>query len=333
MNLNSSKFGVLLSYAHVKQTINKVRSAKSNPGTMRWGWTPEALAWLFANPNVDILIDCGAFTFAKRGIQIAVGEYMSFIDEYLPKIWGYFALDVIKDPMQSRKNLQAMWKTEHRPIPIHVAGEEQSWMDECFKHSPLVAIASGVRNREDWDPPSWFAMKTRWAKGRPVHWLGYCDIGLAQTVKPYSVDSSSWMQSARFGVAMVYLGNGRRIPIEARNLRKGILTKKNISQKELMRAVTAAGCAFSDFINPDKWKGAYDSNPAVLVSTYGWVQYIREIQERFGVRWFLSLGHLGPWCAVLMRAIERVDKTCIQYATGHDYKQFLGQPILERGMK
>lgn len=286
--LQSNKFPLLLSYAFIREGQ----------------WPDDTLEWLMKNPAVDLLIDSGAFSFHQTNTKVPLREYMDWIDKWKEYLWGYIAMDVPGEPKRTHRNLRVFWEKGYNPIPVHVMGDEQEWMDTLFEHSPLICVASlPIRERLSERNKSFLKMKMKWADGRPVHWLGYTDEGMIRTFTPYSVDSSSWTAVCRFGTATVYLGNGRRVV-----LRKPTVASKGLPEKyerDINKQLVRAGISNAKFMDTSEWRGWRKGNPALTISTYSWIQYVREIKERFDTRYFLSITRQLD-CASIFPVLNRV---------------------------
>ena len=83
------KFPILVSYAYARKKIDEFRL-------------------LASNPNVDLLLDSGAFTAKNVGETILLDDYCKFLDEWKTKIFRYLALDVVGDPVSTESNLQVI---------------------------------------------------------------------------------------------------------------------------------------------------------------------------------------------------------------------------------
>ena len=69
-------------------------------------------------PELDLIIDCGAFTTHKQGKIITLNDYYSFLETIDYPLVGYFALDAIGDPKKTWENFMDMIKNGFEPMPI-----------------------------------------------------------------------------------------------------------------------------------------------------------------------------------------------------------------------
>ncbi len=298
----SRKVGVLVSWAYLKLK----REYKT-------------LDWICNNPNFDVLVDSGAFTFHKEKRSVELEEYLEFLDEWGDKIWGYIALDVIGNPRKTRQNLETMWEKGYSPIPVHVFGADEKWMNYLYEHSPLICIASMPIDwhgtKTNWRlsdiTRSYIKMVSSWSAGRPVHWLGYSDEGMIQTFRPYSCDCVTWKEATMYGIVNIYRGNGRFVSLRAGEHRKGQMNRSEFSktfrehEKELVKLLARFGISADEFLDIDNWNTTTIKSPAFVISVYSWIQYIKEIEERFGTRFFLVMNSAGPESSLVSMIVGR----------------------------
>lgn len=244
---------------------------------------------LASRPDVDLLLDSGAFTAKNTGEEITLGEYCAFLDEWKHKLFAYLALDVVGDPVGTDRNLQEMLRTGYKPVPVHVLGDDQRRMDELFEYSDYVALAGLRRPHKGAASKEYVAAKMKWAAGRNVHWLGYVREAMIAAFRPYSVDCASWTAGYMYGVAKVYEGNGKWMSTSFAT--RATLLKN----KQAMRVLSEAGFTASDVNNPTAWRngGPIDRFLLAAVTADSWVRYSVDIQKRYGTRLFLATAMPG----------------------------------------
>jgi hypothetical protein len=275
------KFTVLVSYAYARKAVRRFSE-------------------LASRPDVELLLDSGAFTAKNTGEVITLDEYCAFLDEWKHKLFRYLALDVVGNPEGTDRNLQEMLRNGYKPVPVHVLGDDQRRMDELFEYSDYVALAGLRRPHKGGAPKAYVAAKMKWAAGRSVHWLGYVREPMIAAFRPYSVDSASWTSGQMYGVAKVYTGNGQwmdaRYPTRA-----GLL-----NNKRAMRVLSEAGFAASDVNNPAAWRngGPLDRFLLAAITADSWVRYSVDIQRRYGTRLFLATAMPGEH-ALFISALDR----------------------------
>jgi len=263
------KFPVLISYAYARKNLEGFE-ARAN------------------DPNVDILLDCGAFTAKNAGEEIRLEDYCSFLDKWKDKIFRYLALDVVGDPVATDNNLQIMLKAGYKPVPVHVLGDDQRRMDQLFELSDYVALAGLRRPHKGAAPKEYIVAKMKWAAGRNVHWLGYVREPMIASLKPYSCDSASWAGAQLFGSIDIYLGQGQWVSgtFQTRN--------KLLTNKAAMKVIRSLGYTMKQFNDPNCWRGASsigvpeEQELSNVVTSDSWVRWVIDIGQRYGTRVFLA---------------------------------------------
>lgn len=266
-----AKFPVLASYALARKSMREF----------------ERLA---ERDDVEILLDCGAFTALNAGHAIELSDYMSFLRQWGSRLFGYLALDVIGNPSATDRNLQIMLDAGLRPIPVHVRGDDARRMDQLFELSDWVACGGLRRPHTGHSSPSYVKQKMIWAQGRNVHWLGYTSSPMVQAFKPYSCDCSNWASGHRWGELCIYLGNLQWS--NRGNLAAGAL-KTPFSQQEVA-FFAEIGLSPADVRDTTRWrvkKGVCSLGQMIpsCVTAYSWVKYAREVRETVGTRVFIAI--------------------------------------------
>lgn len=167
--------------------------------------------------NIRFLLDSGAFTAQTLGKKISLDDYCRFIESLPFKPWRYFTLDVIGDPGQTLANYQKMLDRGFKPVPILTQGEDFSVMDDFWKTSDVVGIG-GLVHVPLKAKQKFIYDVMQYAKGRRVHWLGFCNDQFVKYFRPYMCDSSAWRAAQRFGLMNIYLGLGRNTTLKKTEL-------------------------------------------------------------------------------------------------------------------
>jgi len=239
------------------------------------------------HPDIELLLDCGAFTAKSTGREIRLDDYCSFLDRYKDKLFAYLALDVVGDPVGTEANLQEMLKNGYKPVPVHVLGDDERRMDELFEMSDYVACAGLRRPGKGHCPRSYVKAKMKWAKGRKVHWLGYVVEDMIARFKPYSCDSASFNSSAIWGQLHVYMGRGEWLS----SVRYDHNIEKLFNHRRALAAVYQTGVTREQIKNRANWFNKNGvTSVAHHVTTDSWVRYVIDIRKRYGTRIFLAVG-------------------------------------------
>lgn len=279
------KLPVLISYAYLREEPE------------------EKIRECLTRPDVEILLDCGAFTVANTGQdEIELSDYMAFLERWHDHLFGYIALDRLGDPVTTERNLQTMLAQGLKPIPVHVLGDDEARMDELFGYSDWVAFGGLRRPHRGPAPLSYLKAKMAWAKGRNVHWLGYTRARSIATWKPYSVDCSNFTQGSRFGQFDIYLGRGRWVAFEPGSKKtrsKGSLRGSDMPlASNVLARLERWGYRTDELLDESKWRGK-ESGGNVVKKTiderriagtlaFSFVEYSLDTREVLGTRFFLA---------------------------------------------
>ena len=252
---------------------------------------PATIERVMSDADVELLIDSGAFTAMNAGREIDLSEYISFIRRYQEKIFGYMALDKLRDPAQTDRNLRVMLDAGLQPIPVHVLGDDGRRMDELFEISHWVALGGLRRPHRGPAPLNYIKQKMDWARGRNVHWLGYTTKSVLEAFRPYSCDCSSWVSGAMYGRMAVYGGQGRWVNFT----REEMLRRRLWDRPDLRAALDYYDIPLGDLLAERHWRNgnkAAGLTPRecmiVQLPARSWVRYVIDFRLRFGTRFFLA---------------------------------------------
>jgi hypothetical protein len=244
--------------------------------------------------GIDVLLDCGAFSAANSGHEITCQEYIDFLLKYKDAFFAYIALDKIKDPVETQRNLEAMFEAGLRPGPVHVLGDDGKKMDELFERSDLVFLGGFKRPGRGPAGRDYIAQKMRWAKGRHVHWLGYSNKSVVPAFTPYSVDCSTWTGAQRFGKCDVYLGTGHWWYQSRRDRHKPVPLRA-------LKVLQGLGYSETDWKLEGNWRRQGGSFMTMEISTSSWIRYVMELRRDFGTRMFLACALAGSELDCIVR--------------------------------
>lgn len=217
-----------------------------------------------------------------------MAEYCEFLDEFGPRLYGYFALDVVNNPKATDENLREMLRNGYKPIPIHVVGDDEKRMDELFELTDYIALAGVMRPQNAAADKAlvdkYIKLKMQWAAGRKVHWLGVTRQEMLAAYRPYSSDSNSWKASQMFGHLGVYLGNGRWVKANGFANRKRVL--KNAEAMAVCRRVVPDWDSVCE--DPKAWRmGKGNLDCVANIAADSWVRFVMDFYQFFGTRVFM----------------------------------------------
>lgn len=161
--------------------------------------------------NAQVFLDSGAFSAYTLGVSIDLPTYCEYIKRNMD-LWRVedgvvmaSVLDGIGDPLQTYRNQLHMEALGAKPLPCFHAGEDERYLEHYVKNYEYITlggmVGSSTKQLCIWLDRMWERYLTD-GSGRPrlkVHGFGITAIPIMQRYPWYSVDSSSWIQSAAFG--------------------------------------------------------------------------------------------------------------------------------------
>jgi hypothetical protein len=150
---------------------------------------------------INWFIDSGAFSVKKSKVIIDLQDYISFLKEFKQFIAVYANLDVIGDAKVTLRNQRIMEKAGLTPLPVFHYGEDFKYLEFYVKNYEYI----GIGGRKDWFDHIWskyLCDREGWPKLR-VHGFAITSFELMTRYPFYSVDSSSWVKSSRYGFIYV----------------------------------------------------------------------------------------------------------------------------------
>jgi hypothetical protein len=237
--------------------------------------------------DIDLFLDSGAFTAWNAGKTVALNDYCTFIETAPIRPWRYLMLDVVGQPEATRVNLAEMRRRGLDPVPIFTRGEDPSILEDYYASSEFVAWGgvTGVNtNSTKW------LLKARELAGqnmRRTHILGMTRPNIVHTVRPYSIDSSTWSCTPRYGHIMLYMGNGN-----LREMSRPVYRKQPPS-REFMRRLDHYGVARLHLEKDDYSRGVH--SPLLHLSSRSCMEYAIDVERALGVRYIFAVG--SAWAA------------------------------------
>lgn len=157
----------------------------------------------------SIFLDSGAFSAFTKNVEIDIQEYIAFIKKYKKYLTAYAVLDVIGDPKGTYKNQRIMESAGLSPIPCYHYGEDTKWLEKYIDNYEYIALGGmvpiGTSDLKDW-LDTVFSKFICGEDGLPkvkVHGFGMTVITLMLRYPWYSVDSTSWLMTGRFGGVLI----------------------------------------------------------------------------------------------------------------------------------
>ena len=161
--------------------------------------------------NASIFLDSGAFSAYTLGVELSVDDYCNYIKRNMDILRVEdnavmaSVLDGIGDPLQTYRNQLHMEALGAKPLPCFHAGEDERYLEHYVRNYEYITlggmVGSSTKQLCIWLDRMWERYLTD-GSGRPrlkVHGFGITAIPIVERYPWYSVDSSSWIQTAAFG--------------------------------------------------------------------------------------------------------------------------------------
>lgn len=160
----------------------------------------------------EVFLDSGAFGAFNSGKKIDLYEYIGFVDHFKKTFSHIAALDVIGNAEKSMSNYKAMLHEDLPVIPAWHHGEDWSYFDEYCRLTDYVALGGIAKlsfSRSDYVEKLIKKAALRKPKHVKLHVYGIMSVPILKRVGQYveSVDSTTWLNSARFGLMLQRAGN------------------------------------------------------------------------------------------------------------------------------
>ena len=155
--------------------------------------------------NVSVFLDSGAYSAYTQGVETDIDAYCKYIHDNHNIIDVASVLDGIGDAKKTLENQQIMESMGTTPLPCFHYGEDESYLKYYIENYEYITIGGMVPisspQLKVWLDRIWGRYLTD-ANGKPrvkVHGFGLTTYSLMQRYPWYSVDSSTWVQTARVG--------------------------------------------------------------------------------------------------------------------------------------
>lgn len=160
--------------------------------------------------GAKVFLDSGAFSAWTLGTVVDLPGYCEYIKRNMDilRVEGgavmASVLDAVGDPLGTYRNQLHMEHLGVRPLPCFHKGEDERYLEWYIQNYEYITIGgmvgSSVEQLRIWLDRIWDRYLA--PHGKPllkVHGFGMTSVELMEMYPWYSVDSSSWIQSAAFG--------------------------------------------------------------------------------------------------------------------------------------
>jgi hypothetical protein len=158
--------------------------------------------------KVSLFLDSGAFSAFSKGVDININEYISFIKDNEDYLEVYANLDVIGDAEATLKNQRIMEKKGLKPLPCFHYGDDIKYLKLYMQEHNYIALGGMVpistKNLILWlDEIFSYICDDKGMPKVKVHGFGLTSFDLMFRYPWYSIDSTSWVMTGRFGSVLI----------------------------------------------------------------------------------------------------------------------------------
>jgi hypothetical protein len=255
----------------------------------------------------DVMIDSGAFSAYWSGVPITLDEYMRFLSDWPTPRAGYIALDVLMNFPQSMENLRIMRDNGFDPMPVLTEDARAEQISEL--NSKRICLAGGPKQ-----PNAWYIPRLRKVRGivgddTALHGLAFTRGRSMMFARSSlnSSDSSSYLQSTRYGRATMFDRSDGVIPLDGRQKWMRMSTKER-------EYIVRNGVPASAW-----WETGHFSYHSIA-SSASWVEY-GDMCEGIGKRLYFAIGNMPDLRVALYSRVAA-------WVGGVKYSDFLAQKEL-----
>jgi len=155
--------------------------------------------------GLKVFLDSGAFSDFTQGVETSLDSYAAYIHKNLDVIEVASVLDGIGDPKKTLENQHALESMDCNVLPCFHYGEPIGYLKHYMENYDHITLG-GMVPISTKDLRVWlddmFGNYLTDDSGHPiikVHGFGMTTMSLVERYPWYSVDSSSWVQTARTG--------------------------------------------------------------------------------------------------------------------------------------
>jgi len=163
----------------------------------------EMFAKHFTYPYPEVFLDSGAFSAFTQNETIDLSAYCDYINRFKHLITTYSNLDVISSAKGTLANQKDMECEGLKPLPVFHVSEDWKYLEDYITHYTYIALGGMVpylKRDKRKQLMSWLLRCFKMAQGRSVfHGFGCTSWDVVCAYPWYSVDSSSWGASFRYG--------------------------------------------------------------------------------------------------------------------------------------
>jgi len=276
-----------------------------------------------------IIFDSGAFSVARAGAHIMIGEYMHVCRQISPHLLGYIMLDVAGDKEGTKRNLDVFLEKGLEPMPVWTFDanlDDLAFLKDRMP-SKQICVAGGADSERIWMAARYKVARDNLGDDVFIHGLGFTAKDTAATAVD-SVDSSTHQEGQRRGILAFHdpdSGQLRRVKSEVFRA-KAFKDLPSWVQDVVVRGELQETLAVSRQSGDFSWVHS--------LSTLSWVDFALHLKQH-GIRLFFActdIRQLVPLALVCMHRKGRMemdwdgyhrDKNEVLYLSKKDMSGFI----------
>ena len=215
-------------------------------------------------PGHKIFLDSGAFSMYTKGIEIDIPAYVDFIKTNQDIIEAASVLDGIGDPELTLTNQRVLEDHGVSVLPCFHYNEPIEYLERYIEEYPYITLGGMVPistpDLRQWLDFIWEHYLTDDAGWpiRKIHGFGLTSLSLMERYPWFSVDSTSWVLTGRFGSIFW--------PTETRPDGKLVISSQSPQRKTLDKHYDTLSAIEKSAV--DDIMHSYDYEPADLRDIY-----------------------------------------------------------------
>ena len=283
--------------------------------------------------KVKLFMDSGAYSAWAKGVKIDIGFYIDFLKEHEAFIDHYSVMDAIGDPEKTLENQKIMEKAGLHPLPCFHYGEPIQYLEKYVKEYEYISLGGMVPistgDLRVWLDHVFGDVICDKRDGMPkvkVHGFGMTSLDLMVRYPWYSVDSTSWVLTGRFGSVFVpQIKNGQfvydvspwKVTVSNQSSKVGVAnqhfyTFSEMEQRVILNYFKVKGFSMGKSVYRDEDRKTYKPDKS---KGERWVNSIdadacRQLIDEFGT-------YIPPDFLVMKNIIEVI----IEPGLSNDYRQ------------
>jgi hypothetical protein len=238
--------------------------------------------------HLELFADSGAFSaYTQRGGGAAIRreEYAAWLTEWQPRLRVMVNLDVIGDAAGSARN--QLW-LENRGLNVTPVYHMQSPVAElealCRDYRYICVGGTASLTGAQKTAATARAMIVAREHGTAVHGLGRSSADELSAIGFYSVDSTTWMQAARYGDIHLFDGRTlRRLPIR-KAVSEPALIRRHGGDPQRMCRPDYANLQYRNRKDPAQYASyRRENDEVVFIAGVAWKRFEAHLRRRHQV--------------------------------------------------